>query len=135
MINLISLNDRQELVCSNDPAVVMDEADRMPIRFLEFQEAEINGQKPSIFKIRPLNSRESMSLSFESESAQTHAIVKACELALVSVTGLSTPAGAAVTPEAIAKFIDAMYPEELAALGSHIITQSMKRPDPLEAAV
>ena len=134
MLQLISLNDRQELVASTDSAVVLEKEDRHPVRFLDLATVELNGEKPTIFKIRPLNSREQMSL-YELAEMQASSIFKACELAVVSVTGPEqTGLVPAVPPEAISRLLGAMYPDEISSLGSHIITQSMSKPDPLEAA-
>lgn len=133
MLQLISLNDRQELVASTDTAVQLPDEERHPVHFLELASADLNGSPPTVFKIRPLNSREAMQLLAYSDDSQTKSIIKAAELGLVSVLGPEQPGLVpAVTDDAIQHLISALPPDHLASLGAHIIAESLKRQDPTE---
>ena len=132
MLQLISLNDRQELVVSTDTALLLEKEDREPVRFIDLDAAKLNGEEPSIFKIRPLNSHETMLIMADTDSNHATTVIKAVELGLVSVLGPAQPGIPASTPDAVRALALTLPAPMLAALGTHILAKSLNDQDPPE---
>ena len=86
MLKLISLDEREELVLTADPAVVFDTDKEDAPAVIRLSQAKIaNKQKPTVFRVRVLNSRERMQIAEASGMNHSEALFITCEKAVVEI--------------------------------------------------
>ena len=86
MLNLITLDEREELVLTSDPAVAFKSKDEDDPVIIRLSDAKIeNKQKPTVFKVRVLNSQERMQIAEASSMNHSQALFSTCEMSVVEI--------------------------------------------------
>jgi len=86
MLKLITLDEREELVLTSDPAVLVKgskDEDPTVVRLRSVKVA--SNQKPTVFKVRALNSRERMQIAEASSMNHAQALFSTCEMAILEI--------------------------------------------------
>lgn len=135
MLPLIGVSEREDLVISIDTALKLSAEDREPVRAIPKRECQLSDHKPSVFKVRPLRSREMVRVMNALSISSTEGLVRAAELGICEMMNLVTKSGEvkfAKTPQEVDQLIDECPHAAVLAVGGWIIEQSTAPPDPTE---
>tara|TARA_R110002074_G_C12262895_1_gene641389 strand:- start:149 stop:553 length:405 start_codon:yes stop_codon:yes gene_type:complete len=131
MLPLTSANEREDLVISTDSAIKMPISEREPVRALSKKDCDINGQKPTVFTVRPLRSREMIKVINASGFSTSDGLVRAAEIGICSINQ-----GDQVVSKAheLDEMIDSLHHSAVLAVGAWLIEKTSLPVDPSEPA-
>jgi hypothetical protein len=130
MLKLISLDEREELVLTADPAVMFDsEAEDAP-SVIRLSEAKIaSKKKPTVFKVRILNSRERMQIAEASGLNHSEALFITCEKAVMEIYDGQRKAKSS---QEITDYLLRIPAECVYSIAGWVLDNSSLSPDPLD---
>jgi len=134
MLKMISLKERARVVFSNDSSVKASKKDKKDGKVLLLSEAELTGEeKPTVFTVRLLNSRERMQMAEAASLSQTQALFTAAEKAICKVESWTEDGKPKVyeSHEQITDLLLSCNPEVVMLLAAWISDQSSVKTDPL----
>ena len=128
MLRLTRTADRLRLVCSMDQSVRLEDEDREPVRWVDEDTVETDGEA-TVAVIRPLSSREFLRLQARASSGnapEVALVISAAEVGTVAFSGTEVDIS---TPSDVLAYLDQIGPAELAALGGRVIDQTILDPE------
>ena len=130
MLEMISLTDRAKVVLTSDTAIKATKKEREEPKVLFLENATVEeDEKPTVFTVRLLNTRERMQMAEAASLSNTQALFTASERAICKIEG---PGLNASKKDAISDALLRLPPSVVYTIAGWVMERSSLKNDPLD---